>query len=102
MVERDDGGEVDEKGQDPLQQCSRLLGRAAPGVVYAGLPWRLPSFSLQLIDEVVDNQVESAELKEDLGIMKQRKALISLTSSLAVTSPPYVDRIRVADLPVFL
>lgn len=29
-------------------------------------------------------------------------ALISLTSSLAVTSPPLVDRTRVADLPVFL
>ena len=40
LVERDDGGEVDEEGQDPLQQCSHLLGRAAPGVVDAGLPWR--------------------------------------------------------------
>ena len=29
-------------------------------------------------------------------------ALVSLTSSLAVTSPPLVDRMRVADLPVFL
>ena len=29
-------------------------------------------------------------------------ALLSLTSSLAVTSPPLVDRMRVADLPVFL
>ena len=29
-------------------------------------------------------------------------ALDSLTSSLAVTSPPLVDRVRVADLPVFL
>ena len=29
-------------------------------------------------------------------------ALISLTSSLAVTSPPLVDRTRVADLPFFL
>ena len=29
-------------------------------------------------------------------------ALLSLTSSLAVTSPPLVDRVRVADLPVFL
>ena len=56
-----------------IVQCSPLLGRAAPGVVDAGLPWRLPSFSLQLIDEVVDNQVESAELKEKLGMMKKRK-----------------------------
>ena len=56
-----------------IVQCSPLLGRAAPGVVDAGLPWRLPSFSLQLIDEVVDNQVESAELKEELGMMKKRK-----------------------------
>ena len=73
LVERDDGGEVDEEGQDPLQQCSRLLGKVAPGAVDAGLPWRLPSFSLQLIDEVVDNQVESAELKEELVMMKKRK-----------------------------
>ena len=29
-------------------------------------------------------------------------ALLSLTSSLAVTSPPLVDRMRVADLPLFL
>ena len=29
-------------------------------------------------------------------------ALDSLTSSLAVTSPPLVDRMRVADLPLFL
>ena len=28
--------------------------------------------------------------------------MVSLTSSLAVTSPPLVDRMRVADLPVFL
>ena len=29
-------------------------------------------------------------------------ALLSSTSSLAVTSPPLVDRMRVADLPLFL
>ena len=29
-------------------------------------------------------------------------ALITLTSSLAFTSPPLVDKIRVTDLPVFL
>ena len=71
LVERDDGGEVDEEVQDPLQQCSHLQGKAAPGVADAELPWRLPLFSLQLIDEV--NQVESAELKEKLGMMKKRK-----------------------------
>ena len=70
-MERDDGGEVDEEVQDPLQQCSHLQGKAAPGVADAELPWRLPLFSLQLIDEV--NQVESAELKEKLGMMKKRK-----------------------------
>ena len=70
LVERDDGGEVDEEGQDPLQQCSHLQERAATGVADAELPWRLPLFSLQLIGEVVDDllkpgiQVESAELKE--------------------------------------
>ena len=70
MVERDDGGEVDEEGQDQLQQCSHLQGRAAPGVADTELPWRLPLFSLQLIVEIVDDllkpgiQVESAELKE--------------------------------------
>ena len=73
MVERDDGGEVDEEVQDPLQQCSHLQGKAAPGVADAELPWHLPWFSLQLIDEVVDNQVESAELKEELVMMKKRK-----------------------------
>ena len=68
LVERDDGGEVDEEVQDPLQQCSHLQGKAAPGVADAELPWRLPLFSLQLIVEVVDDllkpgiQVESAEL----------------------------------------
>ena len=71
LVERDDGGEVDEEGQDPLQQCSHLQERVAPGVADAELPWRLPLFSLQLIGEVVDDllkpgiQVESAELKEE-------------------------------------
>ena len=69
-MERDDGGEVDEEGQDQLQQCSHLQGKAAPGVADAELSWRLPLFSLQLTGEVVDNllkpgiQVESAELKE--------------------------------------
>ena len=39
----------------------------------------MPSISLQLIGEVVDDllkpgiQVESAELKEELGMMKKRK-----------------------------
>ena len=69
-MKRDDDGEVDEEGQDQLQQCSHLQGGAAPGVADTGLPWRLPLFSLQLIVEVVDDllkpgiQVESAELKE--------------------------------------
>ena len=58
---------VGEEGEDPLQQCSRLQGRAVPGAADAELPWHLPWFSLQLIDEVVDDllspgiQVESAE-----------------------------------------
>ena len=70
LVERDGSEEVDEEGQDQLQQCSHLQGRAARGVADTELPWRLPSFSLQLIGEVVDDllkpgiQVESAELKE--------------------------------------
>ena len=72
-MERDGGGEVGEEGEDPLQQCSRLQGRAVPGAADAELPWHLPWFSLQLIDEVVDNQVESAELKEKLRMMKKRK-----------------------------
>ena len=70
LVERDGSGEVDEEGQDPLQQCSHLQERVAPGVADAELPWRLSLFFLQLIGEVVDNllkpgtHVESADLKE--------------------------------------
>ena len=33
---------------------------------------------------------------------EEHLALVSLPSSLAVTSPPLVDRMRVTDLPVFL
>ena len=33
---------------------------------------------------------------------EEHLALVSLPSSLAVTSPSLVDRVRVADLPVFL
>ena len=78
LVERDDGGEVDEEVQDPLQQCSHLQGKAAPGVADAELPWHLPWFSLQLIDEVVDDllspgiQVESAEWGKEWWLMKEK------------------------------
>ena len=78
LVGRDGGGEVGEEGEDPLQQCNRLQGRAVPGVADAELPWHLPWFSLQLIDEVVDDllspgiQVESAEWGKEWWLMKEK------------------------------
>ena len=74
----DGGGEVVEEGEDPLQQCSCLQGRAVPGAADVELPWHLPWFSLQLIDEVVDDllspgiQVESAEWGKEWWLMKEK------------------------------